>query len=338
MIVKTIAESPSLEDAARVAGQEFAALTWLRARVDARLRETIPEPLAWIPGSPAVAMRKLDGITVGRLLQRHGTRLAVWGAPVLERTGADIGRWLRAMHDATRAQAAPLQGERILGQIDGSLDTAVAHGLPVETASRIRAQAALAVGRLARSRVPHAARQGNFTVSNILVDGSSVRIVDFENFDAFDAVFEDVASFAAHLRVLSNGPLYSRTRIAGMRRAFLRAYGQSDDDPVLTLFELKHSLAVLADSPGVSIVSGWRRHVLAREATELTRRLGIGVVRYPASLHPRRAAASGDRSPRAEARLEPFGQLPRIRHRELTAAPGIAECGAPARDGKPLNG
>jgi hypothetical protein len=243
VIVKTITMSSSPEHAARVAGAEFAALSWLRARVDHSLRETIPEPLAWIPGSPAVAMRKLDGITVGQLLRRHGSRVAFWGRPVLGQIGARIGGWLRAMHNATRRPEAQLDAARLVSHIERSLAAATAQGLSEAAARGIREQVARAATQLGPTRLAHAARQGDFTVSNILIDGRSVRIVDFENFGESDAVYEDLASFVGYLRMLAHGALYSPARLKAMRAAFLRVYGQREDDPVLALYELKHALA-----------------------------------------------------------------------------------------------
>ena len=180
IIVKTITVSSSPEHAARVAGEEFAALRWLHARMDATLRETIPEPLAWIPGSPAVAMRKLDGVTVARLLRCHAVRGAVWGGAPLARIGAQVGRWLRAMHDATRTEDAAVNADRVLADIDLSLEEASAHGLSADAVAQVRAQARQAIARLGFTPVPHAARQGDFTVSNILIDGPQVRIVEFD--------------------------------------------------------------------------------------------------------------------------------------------------------------
>jgi ubiquinone/menaquinone biosynthesis C-methylase UbiE len=283
VIVKTITVSSSPEHAARVAGEEFAALTWLRARVDAGLRETIPEPLAWFPGSPAMAMRKLNGISLARLLRRHGTHAALWGGPVLARIGEHVGRWLRAMHDATRVADAPLPADRFLRQLDASLRMATANGLPAAAATQVREQAADAVARLAVTPVAHAARQGDFTVSNILVDGPSVRIVDFENFGESDAVYEDIASLVGYLRMLAHGPLYSRVRLERMRRAFLRGYGQREDDPVLALYELKHALTVLAQYPArTPALARRRRQAMVREVAALANGLSIEVVTYRA--------------------------------------------------------
>jgi SAM-dependent methyltransferase len=294
VIVKTITVSSSPEHAAQVAGEEFAALAWLRSRVDAGLRDTIPEPLAWFPGSPAMAMRKLDGITVGRLLRRHGTHVAPGGSARLAEIGTRIGRWLRAMHDATRSGDAPLDVDRLVRQIDTLLNRAAARGLPEATAGQVRDQVKYAAARLACHPVAHAARQGDFTVSNILVDGSSVRIVDFENFGESDAVHEDIGSLVGYLRMLAHGPLYSRASLDAMRRAFLSAYGQRADDSVLALYELKHALAVLAEFPGGSLLSRLRRRGMAAEIVTLANRLSTEVVRYRAGAQGYRDAATYD--------------------------------------------
>lgn len=291
-VVKTITESCSPEHAARVASEEFAALAWLRARVGASLRDTIPEPLAWVPGSPAIAMRKLDGVTLAQLLRRHATYPAVWGGRRLVRIGDAVGRWLRAMHDATRASIGEFDAARLLEQMDASVAEAASRGLTGASVVRIVDQAAEATARLARTPVPRAARQGDFTVSNILVDGPAVRIVDFENFGEADAVYEDLASFVGYLRMLGHGPAYSRARLQRLRHAFLDAYGQRDDDPVLALYELKQTLAILAQFPRRP---RWpRRQALEREILGLAAKLNVEVVRYKAGASDFRDASRYD--------------------------------------------
>lgn len=296
VIVKTITVSSSPEHAARVAGDEFAALAWLRSRVDAGLRDTIPEPLAWFPGSPAVAMRKLDGITVGRLLRRYGTHAAPRGRGRLVEIGTQIGHWLRGMHDATRGEAEPLDAGQLLSQIDRLLKKAAVQGVPDAATGRVRDQVRHALARLTTRLVAHAARQGDFTVSNILVDGPSVRIVDFENFAESDAVYEDIASLVGYLRMLAHGPLYSRARLDALRRAFLKAYGQRDDDSLLAIFELKHALAVLAEFQGSSLLSRPRRRAMFAEVVALANRLSTEEVRYRTGANGYRDAATYDQT------------------------------------------
>lgn len=236
-------------------------------------------------------------------MARHGTRLAVWGGGTLSRAGAEIGRWLRARHDATRTPAAPFQGDRLLRQIHERLDEATDLGLPEEAANQIRQQAGHAAARLARVRIPHAARQGLLGAGPMWADGPTVRIAGIDSLGESDAVYQDVASFSASLRVRSVGALYSRARLASMRRSFLWAYGQADTDPVLALYELRHVLAALAASTGRgSIPSWWRRQGLAREATELAGRLAV-VRHHPASDRFRTMGAlAGQRLPPAASR------------------------------------
>jgi hypothetical protein len=117
------------------------------------------------------------------------------------------------------------------------------------------------------------------------VDGPTVRVAGLEQLGETDAVYQDIASISASLRVRSVGALYSRSKVAGMRRAFLWAYGQSDSDPVLALYELRHVLGALAASAsGLSILSWRRRRALAREAIELAGRLAF--VRHQPAVDP----------------------------------------------------
>jgi hypothetical protein len=233
-------------------------------------------------GTFADGMPGLKGIPADRFVARHRIRLAVSSSEALSRVGGDMGRWLRARHDATRAPAAPLQAERLLRQIHDRLDAATGRGVSADAASWIREQAAYAVARLARARIPHAARQGLLCADDTTADGPTVRIAGLEQLGETDAVYQDIASFSATLRLRAALAVYSRAKAAGMRRAFLWAYGQSDTDPVLALYELRHVLAALAESAARPSIFGWRsRRALAREARELAGRLAT-VRHHPA--------------------------------------------------------
>ena len=61
--------------------------------------------------------------------------------------------------------------------------------------------------------MPLAARQGDFRVENILLDGDRVRVVDFENFAETDAIYEDVCALLSYLTLLSCSPLYASSRV-----------------------------------------------------------------------------------------------------------------------------
>jgi SAM-dependent methyltransferase len=153
----------------------------------------------------------------------------------------------------------------------------------------------VAVRRVEGTPVPHAARQGDFTVSNILIDGPRVCMVDFENFTEVDAVYEDLASLASYLRMLAASPAYAPSRLEQLRTAFLRGYGQPENDPVLALFELKHALTVLAEFPAEpSVLRRWRRRAVQQGVVALAAQVGMEVVDYRAGAGDYRDAAEYD--------------------------------------------
>ena len=282
VLIKTITQCPSPEHAALVAGSEYAALVSLRDRLSPAMRATVPEPLGWVPGTAALAMSKLDGVPIHRLVHRFGTKATWWASSRLATVGERTGTWLRAMHDATRAEAAPIDGEALLQAITIQAQLAEAHGWPSGEAARVRRCAQTAVERVGGRPVSRAARQGDFGLSNILSDRDGhIRVVDFENFAEADAVFEDVAAFTSYLQLLATFPVYSRRSLAAMRRGFLRGYGQAEADPMLALYELKQAVAVLAEfHGGHSAIARLRRRRIAAQVLAMAESLEVEVVRY----------------------------------------------------------
>ncbi len=282
VLIKTITQCPSPEHAALVAGGEYAALVSLRGRLSPAMQATVPEPLGWVPGTAALAMSKLDGVPISNLVHRFGTKATWWTSSRLAMVGKRTGEWLRQMHDATRAEAAPIDGDALVRAITIQTQLAEGRGWSAGAAARVLHGARAAVERFGSRPVPRAARQGDFGLSNILSDRHGhIRVVDFENFAEADAVYEDVAAFTSYLHLLATFPVYSRRTLAAMRRAFLQGYGQSEADPLLALYELKQAVAVLAEfHGGHSPLARLRHRRIAAQVVAMAASLDVEVVRY----------------------------------------------------------
>ena len=282
VLVKTITQCPSPEHAALVAGGEYAALVWLRDRLSPAMRDTVPEPLGWVPGTAALAMSKLDGEPIYSLVHKFGTKATWWASSRLATVGQRTGEWLRQMHDATRSAATPIDGEALLQAMTIQAQLAESRGWSAAEAARVLHRARAAVERLGNRPVLRAARQGDFGLSNILSDRHGrIRVVDFENFAEADAVYEDVAAFTSYLHLLATFPVYSRRALAAMRRAFLNGYGQAEPDPMLALYELKQAVAMLAEfHAGRSAIARLRRRRITAQVAGMAEALEVEVVRY----------------------------------------------------------
>jgi len=282
VLIKTITQCPSPEHAALVAGGEYAALVSLRERLSPDMRTTVPEPLGWVPGTAALAMSKLEGAPLQGLVHKFGTKATWWASARLVEGGGRAGEWLRKMHDATRAPAAPIEGAALLEALTVQARLAEARGWSRDQADLVLGCARAAIERFGDRPVARAARHGDFGLSNILSDRDGrVHVVDFENFAEGDAVYEDIAGFTSYVDLLSAFPVYSRRALTSMRRAFLRGYGQAEADPVLALYELKQAVAVLAEFPsGRSVIARHRRRRIEAHIARMAEALDIEVVRY----------------------------------------------------------
>lgn len=245
------------------------------------MRESVPQPLLWLPGTPAFAMSKLCGMPFGRLLKQHASCVSVGGQKALLAAATRIGHWLRQFHEATAQPPCEFEPGGFLSDLERQVKRSISNGWPAASAesvlSRTRVAAQEAAGRL----VPLAARQGDFRVENILLDGTHVRVVDFENFADTDAIYEDVCALMSYLTLLSGSPLYAGRRVDAAADAFAAAYGAQLQDPVRRLYEIKLAVAVLSEFPAGA---GWLKRQqflrVQQRVEDMAEQLPVEVVRY----------------------------------------------------------
>lgn len=201
------------------------------ARLDAALASgtglRVPTPLARRQETLLLtrcAGRSLEAILRnGRWSLAQAGRLEAYAA--VERAGA----WLAAMHGATQAPGSDGDALATLhAEVVADLETIAAAGRRRIPVRRLRAVA----GRLARqARTGGAAgapgptlRHGDFWPGNVLVDDTSISVLDLEGARAGLGAY-DVAYFLLHLETYHRWPGLRR-RGRRLARRFLRGYGR----------------------------------------------------------------------------------------------------------------
>jgi hypothetical protein len=256
IIAKSIVRSTSSQHADGVMSREYAAISKLRASLAGPILDTFPEPLLMLPGQHTFVMSKVPGVPLAREIKRRANAVTFWRWRSMTTASLRTGTWLRDFQDATQRPARGFEPEPYLAAIEKLVSRCAGNGWPSEQAETVMRRARVAAEDQSGQPVRQAARQGDFSPQNILVDGERVRIVDFENFAESDAVYEDVCSYTAYLRMLGSSPLYSSRALRAMTTSFLEGYGSPLQPRLFAMYELRLALAVLAEflgrSPGRS--------------------------------------------------------------------------------------
>lgn len=239
VLVKRITRSRNPATARATVTREFAALQTLAGLVDSELKGSIPRPLLVLPDANTLVLECLRGTPLVRVLKRDANRMmGIFRRTRARKTGILVGQWLHRFHHATRQPPLHHDHPVYLAQLAKQLEHCDEIKLG-SAADEVLELASRASQRVHGQVVPCAARHGDFIPQNILVDGSNVRVVDFENFRERDVVYGDAGTFVAYLTMLGGRPLYSTAALRAMTAGFLAGYGREVRDTVFDLYILK---------------------------------------------------------------------------------------------------
>ena len=194
----------------------------------------IPRPLDYFPEGPAIVME----VIAGESLQKRLARLRWWARRTssAERECEYAGQWLKFYH------GPPPLGEGCL-DVDTKLKGfREAVGRLADVGGRHGAKWVddlQADGDRLRSRpLPMSRVHGDFTIDNLLVDGSRVAGLDLWAVDT-NAIYHDLATFLNSLVLLRLTRPLSWIPLSRLRSAFLRGYFASEpwDEEALTFLQ-----------------------------------------------------------------------------------------------------
>ncbi len=187
-----------------------------------------PKPITFLPDVPAILMSWQDA----ERLQKHlwqrllspGNRLKL-----IENTG----KWLRGFHDISCIASAPLDANKLAKKLTGKIgfpfESPESSGLSITKSQtfwsawdRFHTSASLL-----DTKVPHALLHGDFTSSNILVNGNDIIGIDMWG-ARLGPVYEDAARLMTYLAIrspysLSTAPLHPDGQLM---TAFAKGYGK----------------------------------------------------------------------------------------------------------------
>lgn len=196
----------------------------------------IPRPLDYFPEGPAIVME----VIAGESLQKRLARLRSWARPTrsAERECEYAGQWLKFYHGPTSLGEVcldvdtKLKGFReAVGRL-GEVGVGRRHG--AKWVDDLHAD-----GDDLRSRpLPMSRVHGDFTIDNLLVDGTRVTGLDVWAVDT-NAIYHDMATFLNSLVLLRLTRPLSWIFLSRLRSAFLRGYFASEpwDEVALTFLQ-----------------------------------------------------------------------------------------------------
>jgi hypothetical protein len=247
VLIKRITRSRSPAAATATVVREFNALDMLSRRLEPELNASIPRAFFVIPDSSILLLERLEGVPLSNLLKRDANRLTgLLRGERACRAGFLAGQWLRQFHDATRQPPILHDHQAYVADLTRQLQRCEKIGLD-SAAEEILGIASRASQQADRKCLSAAARHGDFIPQNILVNPSSVAVIDFENFSEQDAVYQDLGTFIAYLTMLEGRPVYSARALRAMTASFRAGYGQPDQDRMLDLYVLKAQITTAAE-------------------------------------------------------------------------------------------
>ena len=226
--------------------EEFSIATRVRAHFAAHSGLSAVRPIAAFPDHLAIVMEEAPGETLLRLLARR----ASWmpqprTVDQLCRITHDIGRWLRVF------QRLDVPGRRL------SLD-AMREYIDVRLVMLVRSRRAgfsaadrSAILRffdeqsrgVAGDRLEEVLIHADLSLSNVLVDETTVTVIDFGE-PKYDAAHHDLTHLYMQLGLLAAKPQFSRGVIQRLQASLLTGFDRDldPDEPMFRLLWLKHAL------------------------------------------------------------------------------------------------
>jgi aminoglycoside phosphotransferase (APT) family kinase protein len=233
------------EDAEATVLREYRALAAIRKCLPANLLHTVPTPLAVVPASKTLVLEQMKGMPLSRILKREANRLiGRFRISRMNNLGRLAGRWLNEVHQAASSDPQPHDSQVFLEEFEQRITWCRRLGVSEHTVASLTEATRAASRRFDGQLEPMSARHGDFTPQNVLIDGDHVSVVDFENFNRADCVYEDIATFLAYVQTMSAFPYYSKSALAALNRSFLGAYGLTGEEPLMRLY-LARALVVL---------------------------------------------------------------------------------------------
>jgi hypothetical protein len=233
--------------------------------------------VAFYPEIPALVWGEVGGDTLETLVNREGRGVpGAAGLARLERIFSETGRWLRVLQDGTAVEGREFSRDDMIAYVDvrlARISELGPHGLDAEWRARVRR--VFRETRVTPNDLRLTAVHGDFSLSNVMFDGSRVVAIDFSRF-GIGSIHYDITRIYHQLGLLRHKPWFLPATVRRLRTALLSGYDPRlrADRPAFRLFLIQHLLChwlgLLKTSPRARWqVRGFNRWVGFRHRREL---------------------------------------------------------------------
>ena len=252
LVVKQQAFGPKSED---VTLQEFANLNRVRSLLGPALAGSVPEPLLTLPEKATLVTTRVPGVSLSLILKRCGNRfVGPFRSSALAEIAQRVGAWLRVFQKTTQKPPLPFSRDSYLAALKMWLSEAQGKGLGSELAGEILQRLSDYTLPLNGRLISASGKHGDFIPQNILVEDTSIAVVDFEGFAEHEPIYDDVGMFLGYLFVLKARAFYSWRSLGAVRNGFLRGFLSEDEieEALLNIYTLKSVVRIIADGPPIT--------------------------------------------------------------------------------------
>ena len=255
---------------------EIAAARALAFTLKGETELSVPDVVAFYPEIPALVWGEVGGETLEAMAARVARGIpSADGLARLEHAFHGAGRWLRVLQDGTAVEGRAFSLDEMADYVDVRLRRISEIGpRGMDIYWRARVKRVFTQARL-DAALGLTAVHGDFSMSNIMFDGTRVVAIDFSRF-GIGSRYYDVTRLYHQLGLLLHKPWYLPSTIARLRQALLNGYDPSlrADEPMFRLFLIQHLLChwlgLLKTSPRAAWqVRGFNRWVGYRHSREL---------------------------------------------------------------------
>jgi hypothetical protein len=213
---------------------------------DKRKLSGIPRPIGDFAELGAVVSTKVSGLPLQSIIMKAALLPDNGQHNLLEGAAKQAGQWLQEFHKATSGMPLPIDGDRMLADLEKLCAKARKDGLPADSTDAILATAKSALSKQKRPLRSSAVLQ-EFIPLNVLVAEDGVGFCEFANLEQQGHSLQDAAIFLAAVEVLEKYPFCNRDMTSQVQDAFVNAYGVTpQEEPLLDALKMKVLLQMFA--------------------------------------------------------------------------------------------
>jgi aminoglycoside phosphotransferase len=224
---------------------EMAAAEALAFTLRGQTELSVPDVVAFYPDIPALVWDEVAGETLETLAARTAR-----GVPAnetmarLERAFHGAGRWLRALQDGSEVDAGEFSLTEMTEYIDVRLRRISELGpRGLDVYWRARVKRVFSEARLHGDALRLTSIHGDFSLSNVMFDGTRVVAIDFSRF-GIGSRYYDITRLYHQVGLLLHKPWFLPSTVRRLRRALLNGFDPAmrEDEPMFRLFVIQHLL------------------------------------------------------------------------------------------------